>query len=55
MLCWLIKIFVKENLCHVLEKKLEIPKDVSITINKDKITVKGKRNLRTYHCRYIMN
>jgi hypothetical protein len=28
-------------------------KDVSITINKDKITVKGKTNLRTYHCRYI--
>jgi ribosomal protein L6P/L9E len=26
----------------VLEKAIEIPKDVSITINKDKITVKGK-------------
>jgi ribosomal protein L6P/L9E len=41
MLCWLIKIFVKENLYVTLEKAIEIPKDVSITINKDKITVKG--------------
>jgi hypothetical protein len=43
MLCWLIKIFVKENLYVTCWKKsYRNSKDVSITINKDKITVKGK-------------